>query len=201
MPSTGQWVWAKGRDCKSAKGDGVLGCHPFLSCVGGMLSSPQPQTPLPALRPRSGTGTREFKIRPPITRFQGMDQGWMLVSISLGWLNRRGLADFSLPRVERSPPLVENGRQTEQFFTTERMQGQFIKHYVAALSNPAMMGMAVRVALVVGSLLFTINHGAALAQGQMTRSRWTSAILTYCVPYLVSIHGQCASQQRQRSQS
>jgi hypothetical protein len=38
--------------------------------------------------------------------------------------------------------------------------------------------------------LFTINHGTALMQGKMTKGRWTSALLTYCVPYAVSIHGQ-----------
>lgn len=53
-----------------------------------------------------------------------------------------------------------------------------------------MMRMALRVALIVGSLLFTINHGAALVQGKMTKGRWVSALLTYCVPYAVSIHGQ-----------
>ena len=53
-----------------------------------------------------------------------------------------------------------------------------------------MMRMAVRVAIVVGSVLFTINHGLALMQGKMTKARWASALLTYCVPYAVSIHGQ-----------
>lgn len=53
-----------------------------------------------------------------------------------------------------------------------------------------MMKMAVRVAIIVGTILFTINHGSALAQGKMTRTRWLSALLTYCVPYAVNIHGQ-----------
>ncbi|NEP47338.1 MAG: hypothetical protein F6K65_00175 [Moorea sp. SIO3C2] len=52
------------------------------------------------------------------------------------------------------------------------------------------MPTALRVALVVGSLLFVINHGSALLQGQMTQQRWISAGLTYMVPYLVNIHGQ-----------
>lgn len=70
------------------------------------------------------------------------------------------------------------------------MKGQFIRGYGAALVNPAMAGMAVRVALVVGTVLFAINHGAALAQDKMTRTRWLSALLTYGVPYAVNIHGQ-----------
>jgi hypothetical protein len=48
---------------------------------------------------------------------------------------------------------------------------------------------AVRVALVIGTLLFVINHGAAVRSG-MTQARWLSAGLTYLVPYAVSIHGQ-----------
>lgn len=59
-----------------------------------------------------------------------------------------------------------------------------------------MMSMAVRVALVVGSILFTINHGAAVAKGEMTKGRWISAALTYCVPYAVSVHGQYIAQRR-----
>jgi hypothetical protein len=70
------------------------------------------------------------------------------------------------------------------------MKTQFIWGYLVALGNPAMMRMAIRVAIVVGSVLFTINHGAALVQGKMTKGRWVSALLTYCVPYAVSIHGQ-----------
>jgi len=77
------------------------------------------------------------------------------------------------------------------------MKTQFIRGYFAALINPDMMGMAIRVALVVGTVLFMINHGAALTQGKMTRVRWFSALLTYCVPYAVNIHGQYIMQDRQ----
>jgi len=76
------------------------------------------------------------------------------------------------------------------------MKTQFIRGYCAALTNPTMMGMGIRVALVVGTVLFTINHGAALAQGKMTRARWLSALLTYCVPYAVNIHGQYVMKDR-----
>jgi hypothetical protein len=77
-----------------------------------------------------------------------------------------------------------------------KMKMQFIRGYGQALINPDLMGTALRVALVVGSILFTINHGVALVQGKMTRARWASALLTYCVPYAVSIHGQYVSQQK-----
>lgn len=59
--------------------------------------------------------------------------------------------------------------------------------------DPKLAPTALRVSLVVGSILFTINHGAALAKGEMTRSRWLSGLITYLVPYSVSIHGQHTS--------
>ncbi|MBH8576286.1 nitrate/nitrite transporter NrtS [Nostocaceae cyanobacterium CENA369] len=52
------------------------------------------------------------------------------------------------------------------------------------------MPTAFKVALFIGSLLFTINHGWALLTGHMTSERWISGGLTYIVPYMVSIHGQ-----------
>jgi hypothetical protein len=67
---------------------------------------------------------------------------------------------------------------------------QAIKGYLRALVNPPMARRAVRVALVIGTLLFVINHGAAVRSGTMTQARWLSAGLTYLVPYAVSIHGQ-----------
>ncbi|MEH2252324.1 nitrate/nitrite transporter NrtS [Nostoc sp.] len=52
------------------------------------------------------------------------------------------------------------------------------------------MPTAFKVALFIGSLLFTINHGWAVLTGQMTSERWISVSLTYIVPYMVSIDGQ-----------
>lgn len=40
---------------------------------------------------------------------------------------------------------------------------------------------------VFGTLLWVINHGSALVQGKMTRSRWVSVTLTYFLPYAVNI--------------
>ncbi len=68
--------------------------------------------------------------------------------------------------------------------------------YVASLVNPKFVPTGLKVALVVGSLLFAINHGHALLKGQMSRDRWISALLTYCVPYLVNVHGQYMSNVR-----
>ena len=53
---------------------------------------------------------------------------------------------------------------------------------------------ALRIAFIVGSLIFTINHGEALLKGQMTPQRWFAAALSYITPYAVSIYGQSKCQ-------
>ena len=73
-----------------------------------------------------------------------------------------------------------------------------IRGYGASLVNPKFVSTGLKVALVVGSILFAINHGYALLKGQMSRDRWISALLTYCVPYLVNVHGQYMSDVRRR---
>lgn len=73
-----------------------------------------------------------------------------------------------------------------------------IRQYFASLFDHRFMPTAFKVALVVGSLLFLINHGWALLHGQMTPVRWASGGLTYFVPYMVNIHGQYISQSRMK---
>jgi len=67
---------------------------------------------------------------------------------------------------------------------------KLVKDYCLRLIDKQMMPTAIRVALVVGSLLFIINHGSAFLSGNMNRDRWLSAGLSYLVPYGVNIHGQ-----------
>ena len=67
---------------------------------------------------------------------------------------------------------------------------QPLKGYLIALVDIKLMGTALKVAVIVGSILLTINHGSALVRGKMTRDRWISGLLTYLVPYAVNIHGQ-----------
>ncbi len=55
--------------------------------------------------------------------------------------------------------------------------------------NPRFAPTAVRVALVVGSLLFVINHGAAAVGGRMSRDRWLAALLTYLTHVCGALHG------------
>ncbi|HEY9802386.1 MAG TPA: nitrate/nitrite transporter NrtS [Leptolyngbyaceae cyanobacterium] len=66
----------------------------------------------------------------------------------------------------------------------------FVRQYLSSLFDMQLMPTAFKVALFIGSLLFTINHGWAVLTGHMTSERWISGGLTYIVPYMVSIHGQ-----------
>ncbi|MCG6135762.1 MAG: nitrate/nitrite transporter NrtS [Nostoc sp. LLA-1] len=70
------------------------------------------------------------------------------------------------------------------------------KEFGLCLFNPDMRPTALKVSVVVGSILFIINHGSALVKGQMTQDRWISAGITYVIPYMVNIHGQSVSRSR-----
>jgi hypothetical protein len=74
-----------------------------------------------------------------------------------------------------------------------------MKAFFSGLVDQQFVPTALRVSMIVGSLLLCINHGTAILRGQMTRDRWISAGLTYIVPYIVNIHGQSVSRDRQRS--
>ncbi|NEP42146.1 MAG: hypothetical protein F6K35_24165 [Okeania sp. SIO2H7] len=73
---------------------------------------------------------------------------------------------------------------------------QHLKGFFAALCDRHLMPTAIKVAFIVGSILFVINHGSVLIEGTMTKQRWISALLTYLVPYAVNIHGQYVSKLR-----
>ena len=55
---------------------------------------------------------------------------------------------------------------------------------------PATIWFAVRVALVIGTLLNLINHFDLLLGAPLTRTVLMQVALTYVVPYCVSTHGQ-----------
>ncbi|MCY7368280.1 MAG: nitrate/nitrite transporter NrtS [Chamaesiphon sp.] len=65
-----------------------------------------------------------------------------------------------------------------------------LKRYLTSLVDPEFMSTGLKTALVVGSLLFIINHGLALSRGEMTSDRWISVAITYLMPYLVNVYGQ-----------
>lgn len=70
--------------------------------------------------------------------------------------------------------------------------------FYAAWTDPCLKPIAIRVALVVGSILFILNHGSAVLQGKMSQDRWIAGLATYLVPYTVSIHGQYVTRSNQR---
>lgn len=50
--------------------------------------------------------------------------------------------------------------------------------------------LALKTALVVGTLLGVINHGQALLTGHMTSDHLISMLVTYLVPFSVSMYSQ-----------
>lgn len=73
-----------------------------------------------------------------------------------------------------------------------------LQEYASCLIDRELMPTAIKVTLIVGSVLFTINHGVVFMKGEMNRGRWLSVGLTYLVPYCVSIHGQYVSRKAAR---
>jgi hypothetical protein len=65
--------------------------------------------------------------------------------------------------------------------------------------SPVFRNTALKVSLIVGSVLFLVNHGAAVIEGEMSIERWLGAAVTYLVPYTVSVHGQFVAKSRQDS--
>ena len=48
-------------------------------------------------------------------------------------------------------------------------------------------------AIVVGTILVVINHGDALARGDVTVGRWLRIVLTVVVPYCVSTYSSVSA--------
>jgi hypothetical protein len=55
---------------------------------------------------------------------------------------------------------------------------------------PATVGMALRVSLLIGTVLNLINHFDLLLGAPLTATAGMQLALTYVVPYCVSTHGQ-----------
>lgn len=76
------------------------------------------------------------------------------------------------------------------------MVAPFLKTFLVAVFTKSYFRHAIKVSLVVGSLIFLINNGEVLFSEGMTPRRWLTASLTYLVPYLVSVHGRVSSEYR-----
>ena len=73
-----------------------------------------------------------------------------------------------------------------------------MKTLLKSLFNKQYAFQALKVALVVGFILFLINHGNAIANGEMSTGRWGSALLSFIVPYVVNIHGRVTATRNER---
>jgi membrane-associated PAP2 superfamily phosphatase len=66
----------------------------------------------------------------------------------------------------------------------------------------ATLWFSIRMALVIGTILGIINHGQAIVTGHFTSDRLFSLLLTYCVPFSVSLFSQIqGKRQRDRFQA
>lgn len=61
---------------------------------------------------------------------------------------------------------------------------------------PPIIASAIRVSLLVGTILTAINHGAALLNGDVHGRRWVQVVLCYVVPFLVSFFSQVQMKRR-----
>lgn len=62
------------------------------------------------------------------------------------------------------------------------------QHWFELIKDRDIVRRALKVALVVGTLLTLINHGPALLEYQLTSHHYLQIALTYLVPYLVSTY-------------
>ncbi|HEX5717995.1 MAG TPA: nitrate/nitrite transporter NrtS [Thermoanaerobaculia bacterium] len=58
---------------------------------------------------------------------------------------------------------------------------------------------AVRIMLVVGAILITINHGDAILRGEVDGARFARILLTLAVPYVVSTVSSVAAMREMRN--
>lgn len=66
---------------------------------------------------------------------------------------------------------------------------------VSAICRPH-LAETIRVAVVVGTVLFTINQLDVVLAGKATWMTWLKAALTYLVPFLVANYGLLAGSRR-----
>lgn len=60
--------------------------------------------------------------------------------------------------------------------------------FLSLCTRRDIVGRALRVAAVVGTILVAINHGDILFGGQVNAARILRMALTYCVPYAVATY-------------
>jgi len=63
-----------------------------------------------------------------------------------------------------------------------------LENWFTTACEPSVVRRAIRVSLIVGTILILINHGDALIRAEMSLRRLVKIILTYVVPYCVSTY-------------
>ena len=74
------------------------------------------------------------------------------------------------------------------------------KFITLALSNKVVFS-ALKVSIIVGTLLAMINHGSTLLEMNLTREKITQILLTYLVPYCVSTYSSVKAIQGHQKQN
>jgi hypothetical protein len=67
------------------------------------------------------------------------------------------------------------------------------------VSYPPFLKKTVRISVVVGSILFLVNHLDEVALGRATPSVWIKGLVTYLVPFCVSNFGVLVASRRPRT--
>jgi len=63
-----------------------------------------------------------------------------------------------------------------------------IKRWLKLAMRPDIVGTGLRAALIVGPILTIINQGDVIANGQVTVFVLGKILLTFCVPFCVSVY-------------
>ncbi len=74
-----------------------------------------------------------------------------------------------------------------------------MKSWLATAFEPSVRRRALRVALVIGTVLVLINQSDAFLRGERTATMALKAALTYLVPYCVSTHASVAALRESRA--
>ena len=64
------------------------------------------------------------------------------------------------------------------------------------IAHPPYLKKTVQIALIVGALLFAINHLDEVIQGRATRAMWIKGAATFLVPFCVSNLGVLVASRR-----
>ena len=68
-----------------------------------------------------------------------------------------------------------------------------MKNWLEIATSRGVLGRGVKVGLIVGTILTTINQGDVILAGEVTAGVAGKILLTYCVPFCVSTYASVAS--------